>query len=175
MEYRSVTLDEMTIELFKDFERYQKVVECKRKIDGEWKIIEDPFIDDWVPKEYDELVRCLQRTIKTKGIVYGAFAEGKLKGFCSVESSPFGSRKQYLDLTAIHVSRDMRGHGVGRTLFGMAAKWAKSQGGKKLYISAHSAIESQRFYESMGCIEAEEYSQEHVEQEPCDCQMEFVL
>ena len=34
---------------------------------------------------------------------------------------------------------------------------------KKLYISAHSAVESQEFYRSMGCIEATEYNQSHVE------------
>lgn len=57
----------------------------------------------------------------------------------------------------------------------MATKWAKDQGASKLYISAHSAVESQRFYEAMGCIEAAEYNEEHVKREPCDCQLEYVL
>ena len=43
---------------------------------------------------------------------------------------------------------------------------------KKLYISAHSAVESQAFYKAMGCVEAEEYNAEHVEKEPYDCQLE---
>ena len=29
-------------------------------------------------------------------------------------------------------------------------EWAKQKGAKKLYISAHSAVESQAFYKSMG-------------------------
>lgn len=32
----------------------------------------------------------------------------------------------------------------------------------KLYISAHSAVESQLFYKAMGCTEAQVYNQEHV-------------
>ena len=31
------------------------------------------------------------------------------------------------------------------------------------------------FYQAMGCREAEECSQEHVSQEPFDCQLEYVL
>ena len=69
----------------------------------------------------------------------------------------------------------MRGNGIGKTLFEMAAKWAKASGAKKLYISAHSSIETQAFYKSIGCIEALEYNKEHVENEPCDCQLEYNL
>ena len=45
----------------------------------------------------------------------------------------------------------------------------------KLYISAHSAVESQAFYKAMGCVEAEVYHQGHVEEEPYDCQLECGL
>ncbi|MEC4272258.1 hypothetical protein VJ923_03670 [Adlercreutzia sp. R25] len=54
-------------------------------------------------------------------------------------------------------------------------KWARERGAGKLYISAHSAAETQAFYKSMGCVEAEVYSQKHVEDEPFDCQLECVL
>ena len=56
-----------------------------------------------------------------------------------------------------------------------ACLWAKAKGAKKLYISAHSSVESQAFYKAIGCREAEEYSQPHVEKEPCDCQLEKIL
>ena len=54
-------------------------------------------------------------------------------------------------------------------------EWAKQKGAKKLYISAHSAVESQAFYKSMGCVEAKVYNQKHVEDEPYDCQLECGL
>ena len=86
-----------------------------------------------------------------------------------------GTENRYLDLQSLHVSEDMRRSGIGTALFQAASKWAKQQGAAKLYISAHSAIESQRFYRAMGCVEAEEYKKEHVEAEPYDCQMEYNL
>lgn len=68
-----------------------------------------------------------------------------------------------------------RRRGVGRWLFNAAADWAKAQGAEKLYISAHSAVESQAFYSAMGCVDAAEYQQSHVDEEPFDCQLEFKL
>lgn len=43
---------------------------------------------------------------------------------------------------------------------------------KKLYIPAHSAVESQAFYKGMGRVEVKKYSKEHIEKELCDCQLE---
>lgn len=104
--------------------------------------------------------------------MYGAFSDGKLKGFTSVEAEIFGGEHRYADLSCIHVSEDMRGRGIGQVLFQADQKWAKEHGAKKLYISAHSAVETQAFYKKMGCTEAQQYRQEHVEQEPYDCQLE---
>ena len=50
-----------------------------------------------------------------------------------------------------------------------------SRAAEKLYISSHSAVETQAFYRAVGCREAQEYNAEHVEQEPFDCQLEYVL
>lgn len=105
-------------------------------------------------------------------MVVGAFNGDKLKGFTSVEAKLFGSENEYLDLSSIHVSEELRGKGVGKELFIIAKKWARGRGARKLYISAHSSVESQAFYKRMGCVEAEEYDKEHVEREPYDCQLE---
>jgi len=80
-----------------------------------------------------------------------------------------------MDLSSIHVSQDMRGQGIGRELFSVAKRFARERKAKKLYISAHSAVESQAFYRAMGCREAEEYNLKHVEKEPYDCQLECDL
>lgn len=176
MEYRTLKEDEITLELFSHFQRHQTVGKCWRRAkDGSWCIKDDPFIDDWSEEDYNFLVTCLQNTIRTEGVVIGAFYQNELKGFVSVESELIGEKKEYLDLTSIHVSEDMRGQGGGRELFSRAAAWAKAHGGKKLYISAHSAVETQSFYRNLGCTEAVEYQISHVEQEPYDVQMEFVL
>ena len=65
--------------------------------------------------------------------------------------------------------------GIGSQLFIKAKEWAKKNGAKNLYISAHSAVESKAFYKAMGCCEAKVYNQKHVDAEPFDCQLECVL
>lgn len=175
MEYKNLDAAELKAELFSDFIRRQVVTKCWRREHNQWVIKDDPFIDDWTKEDYNTLISCLKNTIRTGGFVYAAFWEGKLKGFVSVESAVFGGEQKYLDLTSIHVSADMRGKGIGARLFLAAKQWAKSQGARKLYISAHSAVESQAFYKKMGCVEAKVYCQKHTEAEPYDCQLECCL
>lgn len=174
-QYRELTENEICRDLFSQFIRRQEVVKCWRRVDGEWVIKDDPFIDDWSEADYGILITCLKNTAATGGFVYGFFCDGKLKGFVSVESDLSGTAGNYLDLTSLHVSGDMRGKGIGKTLFLEAGKWAKEHGAEKLYISAHSAVETQAFYRAMGCVEAQEYNQSHVDAEPYDCQLEYSL
>lgn len=174
VEYQELSLAQMNQALFDNFIRYQKVTNCWRKEEGQWVIKEDPFIDDWSDDDYHILVTCLKQTINQGGFVGGAFYQGKLKGFVSVEAKLF-SEENYLDLSSLHVSSDIRGKGIGKKLFEMAKQWAKKQGADKLYISSHSAVETQAFYKAMGCKEARIYNQEHVLNEPFDCQLECKL
>lgn len=175
IEYRKLQENEINRELFSHFIRHQTVVKCWRRQGNEWVIKDDPFTDDWSEEYYKILIQCLKNTVKTDGFVYAAFYDGVLKGFVSVESGLFGEEQKYLDLSSIHVSEDMRHSGIGKTLFLAAKDWAKKHGAEKLYISAHSAIESQAFYRKMGCVEAAVCNQAHVEAEPYDCQLECRL
>ncbi len=175
MEYRTLKEDEIKRELFKDFDRFQEVKECWRKVNGTWVVKKNPFTEQWLNEDYEILVKCLRNTVCTGGVVIGAFLNGKLKGFASVEGTPLGKENQYLDLTSLHVSRDMRGQKAGSRLFKMAAEWARMKGACKLYISSHSSVETQAFYKAVGCVEAKEYDREYTEREPYDCQLEYVL
>lgn len=177
IQYRKLCENEICRELFKDFVRRQKVTKCWRKTDGKWTVVEDPFIDDWSEAEYGMLADCLKHTAATGGLVYAAFYQGALKGFVSVEPDfmDLETELKYLDLSSIHVSEDMRGGGIGRELFLAAKKWAGERGAGRLYISAHSAVESQAFYKAMGCVEAAVYAPEHTKKEPYDCQLECRL
>lgn len=173
--YRELAADEIAPALFNDFVRRQEVKRCWRKSNGEWVLKDIAFIDDWSRDDYLKLVDDLKRTVREGGFLCAAFAGGVLKGFCAVDGVLKGSHGQYADLEAIHVSADMRGHGMGRELFSRAAQFARTLGAKWLYMSTHSAEESHAFYVTMGCAEAEEYLREHVEAEPCDVQMQFEL
>lgn len=173
--YRNLCSDDISRTLFDHFIRHQTVTKCWRRENGEWVVRDAPFVDDWSEDDYRSLLTHLRNVLCSGGFVYAAFCDGKLKGFASVDCAWFGARREYLDLTNIHVSEDMRRHGIGKTLFLAAAAWAREKGAAKLYISAHSAVESQAFYRSMGCVEASTYSRKHVEEEPYDCQLEYRL
>lgn len=173
--YRNLLEQEINRELFASFIRRQVVVKCVRKNGDGWTVKDDPFTDDWSEKDYVTLVSCLKNTVSSGGFVYAAFADGALKGFVSVEPELFGEENRYLDLSSLHVSEDMRRNGIGRALFHAAKEWATQKGASKLYISAHSAVESQAFYKAMGCVEASLYNQKHVDAEPYDCQLECPL
>lgn len=175
IQYHTLSAEEICPALFQHFIRHQVVTKCWRRENGTWLVKEAPFIDDWDEKDYQLLVSCLRNTIQTGGFVYAAFYQNMLKGFVSVEPGIFGGGHRYMDLSSIHVSEEMRGAGIGKTLFEAAKKWAKEMGAGKLYISAHSAVESQAFYRKMGCVEAKLYHQKHVEAEPFDCQLECIL
>ncbi len=174
-EYRNVLKQELHRDLFRGFVRRQTVTKCWRKEHGTWIIKEDPFVDDWTEHDYQVLISALRDTVAQGGFVYAAFCGDIMKGFVSVESALFGGQHQYLDMSNLHVSEDMRGQGIGTALFLAAKAWAKKNGARKLYLSAHSAVESQAFYHKMGCVEAAVYQQKHVEAEPYDCQMECLL
>jgi GNAT superfamily N-acetyltransferase len=174
---RPLTETELTPALFAGFHRHQVTTRCKKKIDGVWREVDSAFEDeDWDADDLIELTGLLRQILAHGGVLFGAFEEsGVLKGFSAVDGRFSGSAGQYLDLVWLHVSEDLRGRGIGKALFQRSAEWAFSHGAKKLYISAHSSLESQAFYAAMGCMEAEEYDQTHTKNEPGACQLEYVL
>ena len=172
---RALTAPELVPALFAGFRRRQEVTRCWRKEAGRWVLRDIAFIDDWSPEDYAYLLECLRRTVKTGGAVLGAFDGERLVGFASVETERFGPRGEYLQLSSLHVSEGERGRGIGRALFLQACREAAARGAEKLYISGHSAQETQAFYRAMGCVEAAEYNRKLAEAEPCDCQLERAL
>lgn len=173
--YRDLSLQELDRALFAHFIRRQEVHDCWRREGEGWVIRADPFVDDWSEADYEVLLRCLRDTVVKGGFLHGAFVGGALKGFVAVVPGLFGGEEGYLDLAAIHVSQDLRGRGIGRTLFHAAADWARAQGAKKLYLSAHSAVESQAFYAKLGCVDARVPDPRHMAAEPFDRQLEYRL
>ena len=170
--YRELTEEEIREDLFRDFQRRQEVTHRLEKTSKGWTVREDRFAEDWGPEEYQILVQCLRHTAATGGLVLGAFFQGALKGFVSVEAAPVGSRGQYLEVSSLHVSRELRGQGGGAALFDAARRFARKRGFGRLYLSTHPAVETQAFYRAMGCREAEESQHSQLERTPPDCQLE---
>lgn len=170
--FRTLRQDELNMDLFAGFNRYQDVKRCWRKEEGRWILKDIAFVEEWGEENYRQLTEQLRRTHGAGGYVFGAFEHGRLVGFASVESERFGTKRQYVQLGEIYTSYEYRGFGIGKKLFELSKEAGKKLGASKLYISAHSSEESQKFYQKMGCVEAREYNRKLVEKEPCDCQLE---
>ena len=177
-----LTIEELSVndlhpKLLQHFNRYQEIKRCWWIDKGQWVLKDMPSIEQWdeeLKKEIvaDDFTDCLN----SGGVVWGVFNKNsELIAFATLLSNFFGSRNQYLQLMQIHVSYEYRNMGIGKKLFCLCSYKAKHLGAKKLYISAHSSEESQHFYQSIGCVDAEEVSEKIALHEPYDKQMEYVL
>jgi len=173
--YQRIEQSAISHDLLDDFNRRQEVKRCWRKENNQWVLKEIAFIEDWnldrKRREAIELLDC----IREGGAVFGAFLENKLLGFASLSPDFWGTQDEYLEMRSLQVSCQYRGQGIGKRLFRLVAEYAGSLGAKKIYISANSSEETQAFYKAAGCIEAKEVNQAIAEDEPFDCQMEYVL
>lgn len=110
--------------------RTQEVKRVYRKTDGEYSLVEMPYIEDWSLERKREIARDI---VSDDFISYAAFDGEKVAGF-------IGLKKQLVDgymiLDMMHVSAECRGKGIGRKLFELGKQEAKKSGAKALYISA---------------------------------------
>ena len=173
--YQPLTIKNFNLNSLDEFIRRQDVRECLRRADGSLTLLPIAYIEDWNLQQRRETAKEILNELDAGGLAYGAFCENKVVGFAALSSALFGSGKQYMDLALFYVSEPFRQRGIGKELFQMACRGSRNAGARKLYISAHSAVESQAFYKAMGCVEAAWYHPGHVEDEPYDCQLECVI
>ena len=174
---RELTLNDLFPSLLQHFNRYQEVNRCVRMENDKWVLKDIPFIEQWDEAIKKEIIDIdFTNCINSGGVVWGVFNErNEVIGFACLLSNFFGSENQYLQLMQIHTSYEYRSRGIGKDLFKLCTDKARELGAKKLYISTHSAEESQNFYENIGCVDAQEVNKKLAELEPYDRQMEFVL
>lgn len=156
------------------FVRHQQVRECWRCVDGQWILLPIAFTEEWGAERLRAEAAELMALSAEGKPAFVAKHGDDVVGFASL-GGRLGSRGQYMELLSLHVSRPLRGQGVGRALFAAICAAAREAGAEKLYISAHSSKESQAAYRAMGCTLAQEPDAAHVAAEPCDVQMEYDL
>jgi predicted N-acetyltransferase YhbS len=103
-------------------------------------------IPGWHPKVIESDTIKLRDCFDRDGIFRGAFDGDALIGVSVIDTKPIESAPDHLQLLFLHVSRSVRGQGVGRTLFAEAADTARSLGAKGLYISATPTENTVNFY-----------------------------
>jgi predicted N-acetyltransferase YhbS len=109
------------------------------------------------------------------GMFWGVFENNVLVGIAILESKFIGSQQDTLQLKFLHVSRDCRKQGLGRTLFNTAIEKAKALGAKKLYISATPSENTINYYLRLGCVLATEIDPDLFALEPEDIHLEYVI
>lgn len=168
-------VDDIPPDFLENFRRHQPVNRAWRRDGDEYVLCDVSYTSDWNIEKKASVARGLVETIEGGGAVFAAFEGERLMGFASVLGEPIGARGQYLDLHMLHVSEEYRGRGVGRALFESACAYARERGAEKLYLSAHSAESPMAFYYKVGCMPAAEPNAAHVEEEPYDVQLEYIL
>lgn len=157
------------------FVRRQRVEECWRRVDGALVLRPVEYVEDWDVEERRKIAAEILRRLDAGGAAFGALCGGEVAGFALLSGERMGPGRQYADLLLFYVSEPFRGRGIGGALFRMACGAARELGARRLYISAHSAREVIAAYRALGCVETEEPDPRHVEEEPCDIQMEYRL
>ncbi len=173
--YERLTIGQTPDDLLDTFDRFQQVKRCWQKHDGSWVLKQAEFTEDWDLDKRRDMARELRHCLQNGGAVYCARGQQGVVGYAALTGQFFGTRWRYLQLLTLQVSYGFRRFGIGRRLFGLVAEEASTRGAQKLYISAHPSEESQAFYLSLGCTDAQQVNAEIAEAEPYDRQMEFVL
>ena len=147
-----------------------------REVNGNLQLVEINYQDaDW-PNGYLHHYNNLRNTIIEGGSALGAFdSNNKLIGFATINREIFGDTYKYVLLDQLFITLERRGKGIGRQLFLLSAKVARTWNADKIYICAGSAEETIGFYHSIGCSSAVEINKQLFENDPRDFQMEYLL
>lgn len=157
----------------KEIDASQYIGRAWRDINGSKQLVEINYQDPDFPNGFENHLSNLINTIHSGGIALGAFYRERLVGFCSVNNDLFGEKYKYVLLDQLFISNELRGKGIGKKLFFMAAKTAKSMGADKFYICAGSSEEPIAFYYAIGCEETKEINQKLYQLDIRDYQLEF--
>ena len=174
-QYKRLDNTNFTAHSLDDFVRRQTVTECWRKINNDWKLVPNAYEEKWSLAQCREIAEDVVHHINLDQTGFGAFDGERIIGFATVSHRIFGAAARYVQLVCFQISEEYRRQGIGRKLFSMACEEAWRLGADKLYISAHSSIESQAAYRALGCSFAEEINEELAAAEPFDVQMEYRL
>lgn len=171
--YKKVTYKNIDDHFLNGYIRFQETKKVYSMNEGALQVKNISFRDDWNQEKLIEVSRSLKETIKNGGIVYAAYDQKQIVGFASLNTTLFFD--EYMNMEYIHASKGYRGYKIGSYLFFLITQEASKKGAKKLYISAHPSIETQKFYKSLLCVPTKKINQTLFEEEPYDIHLEYPL
>lgn len=90
----------------------------------------------WSAEGLQNYVARVRALLRRGGEALGAWRDGRLVGFATLDVTGVGGDPSILQLDMLYVSRDSRGQGIGRRLTTALADRARELGATALYISA---------------------------------------
>ena len=151
------------------FDRFQEVKNVYRIENGKLVLKNNPFTETWSPERKREKA---SEILSGQYITYCAFDGNTVVGEIMLKPELNENR---MIIESFHVSRDCRGHGIGRQMIETVTDYAKSHGAEALYASCCSAEETIAFYMAMGFRPSAHPIPSCVRDEPFDIQMEFPI
>lgn len=117
--YKRLNHENFSVNSLDDFVRYQKVTECWRNIDGEWRLVPISFEENWSLERLREEAADIAFHMEKDQTAFGAFDGEGLVGFITVSHELFGTTAKYAELVGFQVSYPYRGNGIGKN----SLKW----------------------------------------------------
>ena len=130
-------------------------------------------ISGWSEGQAEACTPGLYECYDRGGTFFGAFEGTMIVGAAVLEGRFIGKSKDQLQLTFLHVGRDYRKRGLGKTLFRKSSEQAAKLGAARLYISATPSENSVDFYLHLGCVVTQEIDRKQFELEPDDIHLEY--
>lgn len=171
------TLQELRAEqiadsLLDDFQRHQETERCYRLLDGKLQLCQEYFRDDWDQQEKRQRTARFREAVTNGGVLIAAMQEQRCLGFALLASE---AKETHLELKMIHVSRELRGQGIGSALFRAACEAARRKRARYLYLAAHPSYETMQFYWRQGCSDARDIEHLFPRSEPSDLPLRLSL
>ena len=104
----------------------------------------------WDQAYYDVRLPRLYTSYDHEGSGWSILTDDRLVGISVLDGRWIGPARDTLDLTFFHVSRELRGQGVGRKLWDLSLNLARSRGAKHLYVSSSDSRNTVDFYLARG-------------------------
>lgn len=105
-------------------------------------------------------------------VLWGAFARGKLVGFCVYKPNLEEGTGQ---LALLHISSDYRRRGIGQRLAELLIAHAEIQGDRELYVTSSPTVSTVEMYKSLGFRPTDRPIPELIELEPYDIHLRLKL
>ncbi len=151
---RLFTASQLTPTLLEQFCHEQRIRSKWVKSGEGYTLVKADELRQWDREKRRWIPEYLRRQLDSRGFVAGAFSNGRLVGFASLDGDLQGETEKYANLTMLFVDDRWKRRGIGSRLFRQMCLCGQKLQADKIFISAVPSEDTVAFYFRMGCIDA---------------------